>query len=456
MPTLHIQTVMQNIKKTDNMDVNKTLNCPECGAAIDIDEVLIHQLEDKVKKDLQAKHSKKEQELQKKLNDLKGEKDKIEKAKENQKEIVNKQVQEQVKDEKSKLEKSIRQQLDDEKSEEVKALQKELGEKSTQLRELNKTKADIERLKREKDELADKIALEKEKELTEKLQEAKEKIQKSEKEKNELTIKEFEKKLADQKKLMEEMQRKHEQGSMQMQGEVQELALEDLLKSEFKFDNIEDVPKGVKGADVIQTVLNPLQQVCGKIIYESKRTKSFTDGWIEKLKEDQRNQQADLAIIVTEILPKDMDKFGRKNGVWICTFQEVKGVAFVLREMILKIHSVKSIEENKEGKMEVLYGYLTGDEFRQRIEAIVEGFSGLKTELDKEKRAMSKIWKGREKQIEKVTSNTIDMYASIKGIAGTAIQTVQALELGAGYQEDVEGIDMSTLENIDLGDEEKE
>lgn len=447
---------MQNIKKTDNMDVNKTLNCPECGAAIDIDEVLIHQLEDKVKKDLQAKHSKKEQELQKKLNDLKGEKDKIEKAKENQKEIVNKQVQEQVKDEKSKLEKSIRQQLDDEKSEEVKALQKELGEKSTQLRELNKTKADIERLKREKDELADKIALEKEKELTEKLQEAKEKIQKSEKEKNELTIKEFEKKLSDQKKLMEEMQRKHEQGSMQMQGEVQELALEDLLKSEFKFDNIEDVPKGVKGADVIQTVLNPLQQVCGKIIYESKRTKSFTDGWIEKLKEDQRNQQADLAIIVTEILPKDMDKFGRKNGVWICTFQEVKGVAFVLREMILKIHSVKSTEENKEGKMEVLYGYLTGDEFRQRIEAIVEGFSGLKTELDKEKRAMSKIWKGREKQIEKVTSNTIDMYASIKGIAGTAIQTVQALELGAGYQEDVEGIDMSTLENIDLGDEEKE
>lgn len=447
---------MQNIKKTDNMDVNKTLNCPECGAAIDIDEVLIHQLEDKVKKDLQAKHSKKEQELQKKLNDLKGEKDKIEKAKENQKEIVNKQVQEQVKDEKSKLEKSIRQQLDDEKSEEVKALQKELGEKSTQLRELNKTKADIERLKREKDELADKIALEKEKELTEKLQEAKEKIQKSEKEKNELTIKEFEKKLSDQKKLMEEMQRKHEQGSMQMQGEVQELALEDLLKSEFKFDNIEDVPKGVKGADVIQTVLNPLQQVCGKIIYESKRTKSFTDCWIEKLKEDQRNQQADLAIIVTEILPKDMDKFGRKNGVWICTFQEVKGVAFVLREMILKIHSVKSTEENKEGKMEVLYGYLTGDEFRQRIEAIVEGFSGLKTELDKEKRAMSKIWKGREKQIEKVTSNTIDMYASIKGIAGTAIQTVQALELGAGYQEDVEGIDMSTLENIDLGDEEKE
>lgn len=438
------------------MDVNKTLNCPECGAAIDIDEVLIHQLEDKVKKDLQAKHSKKEQELQKKLNGLKGEKDKIEKAKENQKEIVNKQVQEQVKDEKSKLEKSIRQQLDDEKSEEVKALQKELGEKSTQLRELNKTKADIERLKREKDELADKIALEKEKELTEKLQEAKEKIQKSEKEKNELTIKEFEKKLSDQKKLMEEMQRKHEQGSMQMQGEVQELALEDLLKSEFKFDNIEDVPKGVKGADVIQTVLNPLQQVCGKIIYESKRTKSFTDGWIEKLKEDQRNQQADLAIIVTEILPKDMDKFGRKNGVWICTFQEVKGVAFVLREMILKIHSVKSTEENKEGKMEVLYGYLTGDEFRQRIEAIVEGFSGLKTELDKEKRAMSKIWKGREKQIEKVTSNTIDMYASIKGIAGTAIQTVQALELGAGYQEDVEGIDMSTLENIDLGDEEKE
>ena len=227
------------------------------------------------------------------------------------------------------------------------------------------------------------------------------------------------------------MQRKAEQGSMQMQGEVQELALEDLLRNEYPFDIVEEVPKGISGADVIQTVFNSFQQVCGKIIYESKRTKAFSESWIEKLKEDQRNQQADIAIIITETLPKEIDKFSRKDGVWICSFNEAKALSFVLREMIIKTHSVKSSEENKGDKMSLLYNYLISDDFRHRVESIVDGFSGLKGDLDKEKRAMQKIWKEREKQIEKVTSNTIDMYASIKGIAGSAIGTVQALELTA-------------------------
>ena len=257
----------------------------------------------------------------------------------------------------------------------------------------------------------------------------KEKIQKNVQEKAELTIKEYQKQFEDQKKLVEEMKRKAEQGSMQMQGEIQELALEDLLRALFPFDIINEVPKGVKGADVIQTVVNGLQQVCGKIIYESKRTKAFSEGWIEKLKEDQRNQQSDLAVIITEVLPKDMERFGRKDGVWICTYQEAKGVTFVLREMLLKTHSVKSAEENKGDKMELLYHYLTGVDFKQRVEAIVEGFSELKIDLDKEKRAMQKIWKTREKQIEKVITNTVDMYGAIKGIAGNAIQSVIALEL---------------------------
>ncbi|MCD4692967.1 MAG: DUF2130 domain-containing protein, partial [Calditrichales bacterium] len=252
---------------------------------------------------------------------------------------------------------------------------------------------------------------------------------KNEQEKNELKFREYKKQLEDQKKLIEEMKRKSEQGSMKMQGEVQELALEELLKTQFLSDIIEDIPTGVQGADVIQTVVNEIQQVCGKIIYESKRTKLFSDKWIEKLKNDQRRQQAELAVIVTEVMPKDMNRFGCKNGVWICNYQEVKGLSFVLREMLIKTHSVKSAEVNKTDKMEMLYNYLTGEDFSQRVAAIVEGFSTLKTDIDKEKRAMQKIWKEREKQIEKVIANTIDMYGSIKGIAGKAVGTVKALEL---------------------------
>ncbi len=393
------------------MEQKTKIKCPNCGQEIDVNEILYHQLEEDFKK---------------RYNLLLSE---IKEKEKNINEQIKNSVEEKLKQEKELIKKEIQVKLEEEEAEKFKTLQDELNEKSTKLKEFNKAKAEIEKLKREKDELRESIEADAQRKINEIISREKEKIQKNVQEKAELTIKEYQKKLEDQNKLIEEMKRKAEQGSMQMQGEIQELALEDLLRALFPFDIINEVPKGVKGADVIQTVVNGLQQVCGKIIYESKRTKAFSEGWIEKLKEDQRNQQSDLAVIITEVLPKDMERFGRKDGVWICTYQEAKGVTFVLREMILKTHSVRSAEENKGDKMELLYHYLTGVDFKQRVEAIVEGFSELKIDLDKEKRAMQKIWKTREKQIEKVIANTIDMYGAIKGIAGNAIQSVKALEL---------------------------
>ena len=232
-----------------------------------------------------------------------------------------------------------------------------------------------------------------------------------------------------------------EQGSMQLQGEVQELALEELLQHSYPFDNIEEVPKGIRGADCIQHVYNALQQQCGSIVYESKRTKSFANDWIDKLKEDQLSCKADVAILVSQVLPTGMDRFGEKDGVWICTFDEVKSLSFVLREMLLKLYAIKSSQENKGDKMHMLYDYLTSNTFRMQVEAIVEGFSTMKNDLESEKRSMQRIWKQREKQIDKVTTNTIDMYGSIKGIAGNAIQSVRALELtgsDVGKEVDIE------------------
>lgn len=215
---------------------------------------------------------------------------------------------------------------------------------------------------------------------------------------------------------------------MQLQGEVQELALEELLRSAFPFDTIEEVAKGTRGADCIQLVKNNLAQPCGKIIYESKRTKAFTNEWIEKLKLDMRNQQADIAVIVTEVLPKDMDAFGFKDGVWICRFSDVKPLSFLLRDSLLKIHTALVSQENKGDKMHMLYDYLTGTEFRQNIEAVVEGFNSLKDNISKERLQMEKLWKEREKQLEKVLINTVQFYGSIKGIAGSAVSDIKLLE----------------------------
>ena len=225
------------------------------------------------------------------------------------------------------------------------------------------------------------------------------------------------------------MKRKAEQGSMQMQGEIQELALENLLATSYPFDDITEVGKGIRGADCIQTVRNRLQQVCGSIVYESKRTKAFAGDWIDKLKQDQITAKAEIAVIVTETMPSDMERFGEKDGVWICGFHEVKSLSFVLREMLIKTHSVKSSEVNKGDKMELLYSYLTGNEFVQNIQRIVENYDGMINQLNSEKKAMHKIWAQREKSIWVVQENIGALFGSIKGIAGNALSTSSVLEL---------------------------
>jgi hypothetical protein len=233
-----------------------------------------------------------------------------------------------------------------------------------------------------------------------------------------LRLKEKEKQLEDQKKLVEEMKRKAEQGSTQLQGEVQELVLEDLLRNSFPFDRIEEVGKGVKGADCIQVVRNQFAMECGKIIFESKRTKDFSREWISKLKADMRSQGADAAVLVTNNRPKDMDMFGEKEGVWICSFAEVRALVHVLREGILRVSAVARSQENRGDKMNLLYNYLTSNEFSEQWKAIKEGFLAMKLSIDKERDAMERIWKSREKQLEKVLLNASFIKGSIEGIAG--------------------------------------
>jgi hypothetical protein len=233
-----------------------------------------------------------------------------------------------------------------------------------------------------------------------------------------LRMKELEKQLDDQKKLAEEMRRKAEQGSSQLQGEVQELALEEMLRLAFPFDLISEVGKGKRGADCIQTVRNNFGQECGKIIYESKRATAWGSDWIEKLKSDMRANGADIAVIVTRTMPKDMDCFGIKDGVWICSFSEVKPMAALLRDGVIKVNAAAKTNDNRGDKMQLLYDYLLSNEFSEQWKAIREGFASMKMSIQKEREAMERLWKSREKQLEKVLLSAAHIRGSIEGIAG--------------------------------------
>lgn len=413
------------------------IKCPNCGTSIDVQDILSHQLEEEIKQKYQSQIADEKKKYEQQQEKLKQEKHNFEQKKKKENELFQERLENQLKADKKEIEAKLKLKLKEEQSEQFDALQKELNEKSEQVKELNRSKAEIEKLKREKGELKEAAEAEAQKKLNEILTTEKEKIKKSEEDKNELRFKEMQKQLEDQKKLTEEMKRKQEQGSMQLQGEVQELAIEEWLAAQFPLDTIQEIKKGARGGDCIQIVHSRTEQNCGTIYYESKRTKDFQPTWIEKFKADIRDKGANIGVLVTEVMPSDMDRMGLKDGIWICNYEEFKGLCAVLREGILQVNNAIITQENKGDKMDLLYDYLTSNTFRMQIEAIVEGFTQMKSDLESEKRSMQRIWKQREKQIEKVVTNTIDMYGSIKGIAGNAIQSVKALEL-PGYDEDDE------------------
>lgn len=420
------------------MSNDNQIKCPNCGTSIDVQNILSHQLEEELKKKYNAQLTEEKKKYEKESEQLAQAKEAFELKKQKENELFQERLDSKLKEERKQLEEKLNKKIKEEQADRIAAMEKELSEKSLQVNELNKTKAEMEKLKREKLELKESIEAESQKKLNQLLLEEKDKIRKIEEEKNELRFKEMQKQLEDQKRLTEEMKRKQEQGSMQLQGEVMELAIEEWLASQFPLDTIEEIKKGARGGDCIQIVNTRTHQNCGSIYYESKRTKEFQPNWIEKFKGDIRVKGASIGVLVTDAMPADMSRLGLKDGIWICSFEEFKGLCAVLRESIVQLSNAVMSQENKGDKMHMLYDYLTGNTFRMQVEAIVEGFTTMRVDLESEKRAMQAIWKKREKQIDKVTVNTIDMHASIKGIAGSAIQSVNLLELpeeGNGLKE---------------------
>lgn len=406
------------------MSNNSIIQCPNCKHEFAIENALSQKIEDEIRSKYLKRYNEDKLKLESEKAQLNSATEQLKLQAENQERIL----EDKLRIAKSQLREEAIKKAANEMQTQMEMLNKELTEKSQKLKESQVKELELLQKEKQINEREESLKLDMEKQMLERQKEIEDRVKKMESERSDLKIKELEKKLADQVELAETMRRKAEQGSMQLQGEVLELALEELLKSSFPFDTIEEVAKGTKGADCVQYVKNNVAQLCGKIIYESKRTKSFTNEWIEKLKLDMRAQQADIAVIVTEVLPKDMEHFGFKDGVWICRFSDVKALAFLLRDSLIKIYGALASQENKGDKMHMLYDYLTGNEFNQQLLAIMEGFVSLKDSITREKVQMEKMWKEREKQLEKVLLNTTQFYGSIKGIAGNAIGGIALLD----------------------------
>ena len=408
------------------------ITCPNCGHSFDVENVIAADLEKKFQSEYQNKLQQSLNKVEETEKKLEAEKLSFEEKKKNENELFVKRIQ----TEKIKMEAEMQEQLTKSISSDfenrLKILQQEKNDNEEKLKEARKK--ELEFLQKEqqlKNKEAD-LEITVQKKLQEERHSIGEQIRKQEIEKNSLKeneqnmrMRELEKQLEDQKKLAEEMKRKAEQGSMQLQGEVQEQALEELLAATFPFDLISEVGKGVRGADCIQTVRNHIGQECGKIIYESKRTEAFSVEWIEKLKKDMLATGADIAVIVTKRMPKDLQQFGEKNGVYICTFSEAKSLAQVLRNAILKISESRTSQENKGEKMVAMYNYLTSHEFVNNMGAMREGFNNLRLMLQKEREDFEKNWKKKEKQIELIIQNSLHISGSVEGIAGQDLINMQ-------------------------------
>jgi len=418
------------------------INCPYCGTEFDVENVLASELDLKYQKEYQKR-------LQESLFKMEADKKALEEAQrtfEEKRKKENELFLQKIAQERKKMETEIQEQL-------RKSISSDFENKITLLESANRNNEEqlkmsrykeLEFLKKEQNLMAkeQQIEISIQKQLIDERHKLSEQIRAEEMQKVamretefHLKMRELEKQLDDQKKLAEEMRRKADQGSMQLQGEAQELLLEEILRENFPFDLVMEVGKGVEGADCVQIVRNNAGHEYGKIIFESKRAKGWNNNWVDKLRNDMRSKQADIAILVTQVFPKNMTCFGEKDGIWICTFKEVAALTSALRNAIIRIAETKRTEENKGEKMQMLYNFLTGIEFRQQVEAIVEGFVSMKNSITKERIQMEKMWKEREKQLEKVLISTSGMYGSIKGIAGSSIGAIPLLEGDNGEEE---------------------
>ncbi|NOT21440.1 MAG: DUF2130 domain-containing protein [Nitrospiraceae bacterium] len=411
-----------------------TITCPNCKTEIKLTESLAAPLIESTRRDYEKRLLLKDHDIAQKEESLRSREEAVSQAKHTiDDQVAEKLLLERAKivTEESKKAKLALQTDIDQKARELAELQDVLHQREAKLAEAQKAQADLIRQKRELDDAKRELELTVEKRVQDGLSATREQAKKEAEESLKLKVMEAEQTIASMQTQIEELKRRAEQGSQQLQGEVQELELETLLKAKFPRDTIEPVPKGEFGGDTLHRIIGPLGQLCGTILWESKRTKNWSDGWLVKLRDDQRAAKAEIAVIVSQVLPKGVETFDLIEGVWVTHSRSMLSVAVALRHSLIEVASARQALEGQQTKTEMVYQYLTGPRFRHRVQAIVEAFSSMQEDLDKEKKAITKQWAKREEQIERVMGATVGMYGDLQAIAGKSLQEIEGLELTA-------------------------
>jgi hypothetical protein len=408
-----------------------TVVCPQCKSEIKLTESLAAPLLESIRRDYEKRLTQKDSDIAKREKNLHEREALLQKQKELiDEEVAQKVQQEQIRiaaEEAKKAKLTLGNELD-RKVKEINDLQEILKQRDAKLADAQKAQAELIRKQRELDDARRELDLTVEKRVQADLNAAREKAKKEVEEELKLKVLEKEQTITSMQKQIEDLKRRAEQGSQQLQGEVQELEIESLLIARFPRDTVQPVPKGEFGGDIIHRVIGPLGQQCGTILWETKRTKNWSDGWLPKLREDQRAAKAEIAVILSQVLPKDVETFGLVNQIWVAHPKVALPVAVALRQTLIEIAGARQASEGQQTKMEMVYRYLTGSRFRQRVQAIVEAFSSMRDDLDRERKAITKQWAKREEQIDRVTQATVGMYGDLQGIAGKTLQEIEGLE----------------------------
>ncbi|GJQ30698.1 MAG: hypothetical protein HBSAPP03_25820 [Phycisphaerae bacterium] len=424
------------------------IECPHCHKSFKLNETLAAPLVEETRRKIAEEYHEKEDALEQRKRAFAQEQKEAEKARRamdkereaiaSQKEQLEEIVAEQVAEQRKAIERDVarkaKEKYDEklaERDEEKAELEERLKEKDEKLAEARKQEAEFRRKQRELDDKMRELDLAAEKKAAELVAPQLEKAKKDAEEANRLKLLDKEKTISDLQGKLQEAIRKAEQGSQQQQGEVQEIDLENRLREAFVRDGIDPVPKGQHGGDALHRVHGPQGTVCGTILWESKRTKNWAGGWPDKLKQDQRTAKADLAVIVTQAMPPGVDTFGEIEGVWVTTPALAVPLAAALRLALIEAALARRATEGQQDKMAILYQYLTGPQFRQRVEAIKDAFTTMQEDLDAERRVITKQWEKRAKQIERVMISTVGMYGDLQAIAGKTLQEIEGLEIRA-------------------------
>ena len=411
-----------------------TIICPNCKTEIKLTESLAAPLIESTRREFEQRLAQKDADFAKREASLR----KLEESLSKAKDAIDDQVAEKLRQERGKIvaEEARKAKLAigtdlELKTKEITDLQEVLKHREEKLAEAQNAQAELIKKQRELDDAKRELELTVQKRIQEGLAVTRQEAKKEAEDELNLKVKEKEQTISSMQKQIEELRRKAEQGSQQLQGEVQELELENLLRIKFPFDAIEPVPKGEHGGDVLQRVVGTGGQAIGNILWESKRTKNWSDTWLTKLREDQRAAKAEIAVIVSQVLPKGVETFEMVEGIWVTHPRAALPVAAILRQSLLEVAVARQASEGQQTKTEMIYQYLTGPRFRQRVEAIVEAFSTMQEDLDKERKVIMKQWAKREEQIDRVMQATVGMYGDLQGIAGKSLQEIEGLEFKA-------------------------